>query len=150
MSTDIMALSWLGLGAFLMLLEIVLPGLVVVFLGFGALIVALAVYLGWVAGWINAGTLFFVASLGSLLLLRGMFQRMMPGQVETGDTDDDTIGVGVEVEVIEDVGPGEDEGRIRYGGTTWRATSYDKLIPAGEKAKLVVREGQVWLIETLD
>jgi membrane protein implicated in regulation of membrane protease activity len=114
------------------------------------MIVALSVYLGWVAGWMNAGTLWFVSSLGSLLLLRGMFQRMMPGQVETGDTDDDTVALGMVVEVIEDTGPGDDEGRIRYGGTTWRATSYDKKIPAGSKAKLVVRQEQVWLIEPLD
>ena len=75
---------WLVLGVVLTLLELVLPGAVAVFLGFGALAVALALYLGLVEGWISAFTFWFISSLLLLIILRSFLQRICPKEWRKG------------------------------------------------------------------
>ena len=80
---------FLGLGLLMIALELIIPGLVVVFLGGAALVVAAALYAGIVAGWMPAFTLWFIASLVMVLGVRSAFTRFLPGSSVRQLTDED-------------------------------------------------------------
>ena len=138
---------WIIAGIVLLVLELVVPGLVLVFLGAGALLVALLVWLGVVESWTAAITTWFVSSLILLVGLRSFFYRLMPGEAEQGaSTDEDADAFGEIVEVAEAIAP-DAPGRIRYRGTTWEAACYSETLEAGSKARIVYRENLVWVVE---
>ena len=141
-----MLTTWIVVGAVLLVLELIVPGMVLVFLGAGALLVALLVWLGLIQTWVASITTWFIASLVLLLVLRGFFQRFMSGEAEAQSTDEDFAAYGEVVDVVEAIGP-DKEGRIRYRGTTWQATCYDHTLEAGSKAQIVYRESLVWIVE---
>ncbi len=141
-----MLTTWIVVGAGLIVLELIVPGAVLVFLGAGALLVALFIWLGLIQTWVTSITAWFISSLVLLLVLRSFFQRFVSGDVEKQSTDEDIDAYGDVVEVVETIGP-DREGRIRYRGTTWQATSYDYTLEAGTKAQIVYRESLVWIVE---
>lgn len=144
-----MLTTWIVAGAVLIVLELIVPGMVLVFLGAGALLVALFVWLGLVQTWAASITTWFIASLALLLVLRGFFQRFMSGDTETQSTDEDVDAYGEVVDVVEAIGPNQ-EGRIRYRGTTWQAACYDHTLEAGTKAQIVCRENLIWIVEPVN
>ena len=129
-----------------MVLELVVPGAVLVFLGAGALLVALLVWLGLIQTWVASTTTWFIASLVFLLVLRSLFQRFISGDTEKQSTDEDLDAYGQVVDVVEAISPGE-EGRIRYRGTTWQAVCHDQTLAAGTKAQIICRENLIWTVE---
>ena len=138
---------WIVAGIVLIVLELVVPGMVLVFLGAGSLLVALLVWLGLIESWTAAITTWFVSSLVLLVGLRNFFYRLIPGDAEEGaSTDEDANAYGEIVEVAEAITPGS-PGRIRYRGTTWKAACYDEKLEAGCKARIVYRENLVWVVE---
>lgn len=62
-------------------------------------------------------------------------------------TDEDVEAVGKIVEVVKEVGSGNDHGRIRFGGTTWPAVTKEGVIMAGKKARILYRDNLVWIVE---
>ena len=54
---------WAVVGIVLILAEFLVPGLVVVFLGMSALLVAIGIYLGWLVGWMNIMVFWFISSI---------------------------------------------------------------------------------------
>lgn len=144
-----MLTTWIVAGAVLIVLELIVPGMVLVFLGAGALLVALLVWLGLVQTWVASITTWFIASLVLLLVLRGFFQRFISGDAETQSTDEDFDTYGKVVDVVEAIGP-DKEGRIRYRGTTWQAACYDNTLEAGTKAQIVCRENLIWIVEPVN
>ena len=147
---DALTLFWLILGGVLIVSELVVPGLVVVFLGVAALLVAGALHLGFIEHWIGSFTTWFVASLGLIVALRGAVQRLFPPEVVRREIDEDTEAFGCEVEVVEAVGPDRSDGRIRFRDATWSARSLKTFLPAGSRARLVFRENLIWVVEACD
>ena len=137
---------WIVLGAVLIVLELIVPGAVLVFLGTGAMLVAFLIWLGLIQTWVASVTTWFIVSLVLLLVLRSFFQRFISGDIERQSTDEDLDAYGEVVDVVEAIGP-DKEGRIRYRGTTWQATCYDHTLEAGSKAQIVYRESLVWIVE---
>lgn len=147
MSAEQVTWVWAGAGALLMALELVVPGLILVFLGAGALVVAGVRALGWVQGTLPSLTAWFVASSALLLGLRSLLQRLLPGQTERGQTDEDADAFGQVVPVVEAIPGGEAEGRIRFHGTSWPARSAEGPIEAGAAARILYRESNAWVVE---
>jgi membrane protein implicated in regulation of membrane protease activity len=141
-----MTTNWIVLGALLIILELVVPGAVLVFLGIGALLVALLTWLGLLQTWVASITAWFVISLALLLVLRGFFQRFISGDEEKHNTDEDADAYGSIVEIVETITP-ENEGRIRYRGTTWQAACYDHTLEVGEWAQIIFRENLLWIVD---
>jgi membrane protein implicated in regulation of membrane protease activity len=141
--------AWIVAGVVLIILELVVPGAVLIFLGVGALLVALLIWLGMVQTLVSSITAWFIASLVLLLVLRSFFQRFVSGDAEKQSTDEDLDAYGEVVDVVEAVGPSQ-EGRIRYRGTTWQAACYDHTIEAGAKAQIVYRENLIWIVGPTD
>ena len=138
---------WITAGIILIVLELVVPGMVLVFLGSGALLVALLIWLGLIDAWTAAITTWFVSSLVLLVGLRNLFTRFMPGDAEeAASTDEETDAYGTVVEVAEAIAP-DSPGRIRYRGTTWQAACYGEAMAAGSKARIVYRENLIWIVE---
>jgi inner membrane protein len=143
--------AWLIFGAILMLLELFLPGLITIFLGAGAWIVALLLALNLIDSWPIAIILWFIISTALTLGLRGFFTRLLPGETEESfETNEDIEAFGKVVEVVQEVRPNSKEGRIRYQGTTWAATCVESPIKVGAKATIVARENLLWVIEEFD
>ena len=66
------SLFWVIAGSALVVAELIIPGGIVVFLGIACLMVAGALWLGFISTWVGSLTLFFIASLTLILLLRSL------------------------------------------------------------------------------
>ena len=141
-----MLMAWIVAGGVLLLLEVVVPGMVLGFLGSSALLVAALIWLGWLDTWVSALTAWFVISLVLLISLRGLFQRLVGGDSERQSVDEEHDAYGVVVDVVETITP-QQQGRIHYRGATWQAACYDHTIEAGSKAMLAYRDNLVWVVE---
>lgn len=142
-------LFWLVLGIFLMLSEIIVPGLVVVFLGIASLFVAFGIWMGWLQGWVEVMTAWFISSLALIFSLRQVFARLAPGNTQISNMDEDVDAIGQVVEVVKTINPSSEDGRIHFRGTTWAAKS-NQIIKQGEKAILDSRELNLWVVSPLD
>ena len=147
MTADPITLAWVAAGVLLMLSEFIIPGMVVLFLGAGALVVATARVLGVVDSWMGCFLLWFCSSLGLILTFRGVLQRFVSGDADFQSTDEDADAFGQIVEVVQPVTTRGEKGRIRFRGSTWPARCLTQELPAGSRARIVGRDNLVWLIE---
>ena len=141
---------WLGLGAFLMVAELIIPGGVVVFLGLAGVLVAAGVGLGLITSWVNALTSFFVLSLGLILVLRAFFMKYAGGDFSRGNVVEILDDVGEQAPVIEAIGPGQTKGKIEFRGTHWHALGDGSHIDVGSTVRIVGRENVSYIVELVD
>jgi len=141
-----MSWSWTVLGFVLILAELILPGAIVVFLGLAALIVSTSLYLGLISGWISALTLWFISSLVLIIALRHLLQKFIQGDVEKQNTDEDLDAFGALAIVTEKIDP-EQDGRIDFRGTSWKAKCFEGPFLPGMKVKIISREDITWIVE---
>ena len=147
MDIDTITWLWLICGLVLMVSEIFVPGLVVVFLGLSAILVAAGRWLGFIDGLMNSFTFWFVFSLMSVLGIRGLINKLLPGNVFRRFVDEDKDAIGHLVEVIEETSNEHEDGRIRFRGTTWKAkTEFGRIFP-GQKARIQGRHEMVWIVD---
>jgi membrane protein implicated in regulation of membrane protease activity len=132
-------------GVALLLIEVALPGLLFLFFGMAALVVALVTWLVAVPVWAQ-WILFSVLSVLSLFLLRKTLKKIFVGDKNAAASiDDDVVGKGATV--VEAISPNR-AGRVEFRGCTRTAES-DEEIPVGtavricskENITLVVRRG---------
>lgn len=137
---------WSILGIVLIVLELLVPGLITVFLGAGALVTAAALKLGLIEGWFQACLVWLGSSLGFVVMLRRVLMKYFGGKTEKVSTDEDLAAFGEVVEVVERISIDE-EGRIKFRDTTWRAKSLGPTIEPGQEALIVYRDHLVWMVE---
>ena len=141
---------WFLIGLGIMLVELALPGFVIIFFGIGAWITAFLVWVG-VLDSLNAQLLAFVgASIASILALRGWLQRTLQGRVsdeELSETGlDDFIGHKAKVSVA--ISPDSTEGRVDFRGTGW-AASARVAIPAEVTVRIVSKDNLTLQVEPI-
>ena len=141
---------WLGFGIFCVLSELLLPGLVMVFVGLGSLTVVLTMHLGYIHTIPEQFTTFFISSIFYLVTLRFLVLRLVPINEIKTDIDEDRAALGSIVTIIDDITP-ESLGRIEYSESTWQAKADDSKITilSGDKAKVVGRENITWIVQKL-
>lgn len=134
----------------LMIAEMFLPGGVAFAFGFAMLPVLALFHFGLVTsvgglvgGWIALAT---ALAVGTQVVLR----RCFPPEIANQASDEDLEAYGTMVEVLEEISPDGNAGRIRYQGTSWGATSLDRPLARGDKARLVSRDGMIWIVEPVD
>jgi membrane protein implicated in regulation of membrane protease activity len=144
-------LIWFIGGVVLMLLEFIVPGGIVFFLGLGATLVALLLHLGLIDGWVHAFITWFIGSLALLFGLRGVVQKIIPAQVERGGTDEDLDAYNKIAKVSERI-PADGEGRISFRGSTWSARNYhrDRDLEPGTEVRIIFRENLAWMVEAVE
>ena len=114
-------LFWFLLGLGLLLLELVLPGFVVIFFGLGAWITALVCLVA------NPGIdlqiiIFTVSSLLSLIFLRRLLKnRFFKGETESPATLEEEF-INKRAIALSDI-PAGDVGKVDFKGSTWNAIS---------------------------
>lgn len=142
-------LYWLIAGGVLVLLEFFMPGLVVVFLGLGALLTGGVIYLGWIHNPFYILLCFLLASIAMLAKLRGLILRLYPSDIEKSETDEEALVVGQEAHAISHITAHDFSGRIRFAGTTWSARSVESDIHQGATVEIVGRENIHYLVRRM-
>lgn len=133
-------LFWLVVGGILVLLEFFIPGLVVVFLGLGALLTGGALYLGCITDPVYLLAFFGLSSILMLATLRRLVMRFYPSDSEQVETDEDKLLIGQKALAISPITPFDFSGRIRFSGTSWSAKSEKGMIAEGSEVTIVGRE----------
>jgi membrane protein implicated in regulation of membrane protease activity len=142
------ALYWLVIGVMLFFLELAVPGFILFFFAVGALLTALVAWL-FPLGLAWQLALFISASLIALFGLRNIIQQRLhtPASDEDEEEDKDVMRAvaGEKGVVCTTIAPPA-EGRIKYSGTTWRATA-DEKIDEGEIVAIVAQKDLIIHVE---
>ncbi len=140
---------WLGSGIFLMAIEFLVPGLVLVFVGLGALTVALGMHLGYIDEIVQQFITFFISSIIYLLTLRFLVLRFVPSVTRKENIDEDEEVIGSIVELVADINSGE-FGRVEHSGSSWQARAEgDQAILKGEQVKIIGRDNITWIVQKI-
>ena len=140
---------WLSSGIFLTAIEFLVPGLVMVFVGLGALTVALGMHLGYIDEIVQQFITFFISSIIYLLTLRFLVLRFVPSVTRKENIDEDEEVMGSIVELVADINSGE-FGRVEHSGSSWQARAEgDQTILKGEQVKIIGRENITWIVQKI-
>ncbi len=134
------AKAWLIIGMVLMMLELVVPGFVIIFFGIGAVLVGLLTWL--IPGLSDIAQLFLlpILSIAGLAVFRRYFvKRVVKAGTETGTNFDDNDCIGKVVKVVEAIAP-ETPGKVELNGVNWTA-SCESAVSVGQNVKIVSRSG---------
>ena len=138
---------WLGSGIFLMAIEFLVPGLVMVFVGLGSLTVALGMHFGYIDGILQQFITFFISSIIYLFTLRFLVLRFVPSVTRKENIDEDEEVMGSIVEIVADINSGE-SGRVEHSGSTWQARAEgNQTILKGEQVKIIGRDNITWIVQ---
>lgn len=130
--------------------EFITPSFVAGFLGIAAVIVGGLHAIGVVDG-LWASTLSWAAlSVLLTLALRPIARRWLRAESRRDDSDEDRDAFDTIVDVISTIDDSSDQGRIRFQGSTWSATSTRGTIEKGHRARIVYRDKLVWIVEPVD
>ncbi|MDF7808099.1 NfeD family protein [Pontiellaceae bacterium B12219] len=139
------AFWWAMVGIGLMLCEFVVPGLILFFLGIGALITALLVWLLPISLTVQLAV-FAVASLAALFGLRRLMKPIFTGRAtDVNETDFSEGMAGQEAKVTEAIAP-DASGRVMLNGTTWKAES-DEALSAGQVVVVVGQKSLTLIVK---
>ena len=136
---DKVAWSWVFSAVVLFIVEVATPGLVAIFFGLAALVMALLVALwpGISGAW--QSVLFALLSIVFLVALRRLFKKVFTGRRtainDTGLGDDFVGRTAVITEAIHNNLPG----RVEFNGTSWSAIA-KQPIPVGAVVEIVSKD----------
>ena len=140
---------WLGSGIFLMAIEFLVPGLVMVFVGLGSLTVVFGMHFGYIDGILQQFITFFISSIIYLLTLRFLVLRFVPSVTRKENIDEDEEVIGSIVELVEDINSCE-FGRVKHSGSSWQARAEgDQTILKGEQVKIIGRDNITWIVQKI-
>ena len=140
---------WLGSGIFLMAIEFLVPGLVLVFVGLGSLTVVFGMHFGYIDGILQQFITFFISSIIYLFTLRFLVLRFVPSVTRKENIDEDEEVMGSIVEIVADINSGE-FGRIEHSGSSWQARAEgDQTILKGEQVKIIGRDNITWIVQKI-
>ncbi len=139
------ALIWFLIGLSCVIAEFSLPGVIIVFFGAGAWVVAIITYFID----INVAaqvSIFTITSIMALILLR---KKIIPASDENENSDIKDEFIGKIAVVKEPVIKGK-PGRVIFKGATWKAeTRSDEALEEGCRVKIVGQESILLYVEPL-
>lgn len=145
-----MTIAFLVGGLALIASEAAYLSLVQVFFGVSALMVAGLRAAGVIDSAGASLLLWSFMSVAMALPLRPLARKYFKsGEARHDHSDENRDAMGEIVEVVEEISDGHQHGRVRFQGTTWAAQTTEGTIPAGGKAKLMVKDKTVWIVEPL-
>jgi membrane protein implicated in regulation of membrane protease activity len=134
-------LFWFILGVVLFIVEMVVPGFVLMFFGIGAWITAILTWTGVISSFSMQVVVFLVSSLVTLFLFRSRLSNYFKGKASDSE-DSLTSVVGQKAVVKKEIKPGEVSGKVEFNGTMWNAEA-DEFIPEGTVVGIVERKNLV-------
>ena len=141
-------LLWFLIGFILIILEFGIPGVITVFFGIGAWLVAFLCLFFNVP--LNLQILIFiVGSILPLILLRKWFKQLLEGRSVVGPVDLDELEefLGKKVIVTEEITP-DRRGRVEFRGSTWKAEAYEN-IAVGTTVEIVDKNNITLIVKSL-
>lgn len=134
---------WFLGGIVLLILEMFIPGLVIIFFGFGAILtgVLTAVFNLPIAWEI---VIFVISSVAFLMLFRKYFMNRFDNEKAEEELSDK---VGQFAEVLEDIRPGR-IGTVLFQQVPWKAKS-DRIIGKGETVKITGTDNITLIVEPI-
>lgn len=137
------AVIWFLVGLGLLLLELALPGLVILFFGAGAWVTAIVcaitdINLNWQI------LIFLVASLIGLVLLRKYLKKRFFGRTDKEIEDQLEEFIGKKAKAIDDFKDGS--GKVEFKGTRWSARC-DKPVKKGEWVTIQSKESLIFTVK---
>ena len=142
--------GWLILGIILILSELILPGLISIFMGIAALLIAGIISIGFISNWMSAVIAWMVLSILLIITLRAWTLKIWPGETSKGSMDEDEDAQGSLVNAVTDITSDEIGGQINFRDALWQARTDGRTIKKGETARLVKRSGLVWTVSPLN
>lgn len=139
-------LIWFLIGAGLLLLEFVAPGLVLIFFGLGAVITSLACWLGFADTIPTQIMIFCIASLLFLLGLRRYVKQWFGGVSDKRPDEIDAVFAKQVVKVVLEIPGGSARGKVEINGSDWNAIS-DEPHAVGEMVTIVKRDGLIVVVK---
>jgi membrane protein implicated in regulation of membrane protease activity len=139
-------LIWILGGLILSLLELIVPGGIIVFVGVAGIIVGLLIKFGFITSLVTSFIVWFILSIVFMFVLRSFFMKYFEGETFIENTSEDEDAKGAIVEVVETIFPYK-EGRIKFRGSSWKARS-EKEIKEGDKGVITGRDESVWIVES--
>ena len=140
-------LYWITAGIFLIILEIVVPGAILVFFGAGAVLTGVILYFGFIEDPYFQLLFWSASSLLLILFFRRYLHLWFPALERYKPVVEADELIGKEAEVIEEINSKNDTGRIRYQGTSWKAKSLEGDFPAGSMVKIYGRKNITLLVK---
>jgi len=132
-------LIWFLIGLLLLLAEFAIPGLIVLFFGVGAWIVAVTCLVAAPSLNVQLG-IFIGSSILSLALLRRWLKGMFMGHVTgTQDLNEDLNEFVGERAMVMQAITGKQPGKVELHGTNWKAEA-DAEIPEGAVVEVVAKD----------
>lgn len=144
---ETLALIWMAIGAGLVLLELIIPGAVLGFIGGAAILTGVLIQLGHLNGTVNIMMTFFISSIVFIMVLRTWLIKLFPSNERVENTDELQDAMGKIVDVTEEITPYR-RGRIKYLETSWEAQS-EEQIEKGDQAIIAGRDGNCWIVKPL-
>ncbi len=134
---------WIILGFALILLEFVVPGVLLVFLGASAIIVGVAIFLGYPEAHGIPFFTFAILSVAMIALLRKRIKTWFLGNTVSEENPEDLDDiVGREALVTSGFGEGSDSGNVEFKGANWQAKAMGGSSPKiGDRVKIIGQEG---------
>lgn len=137
------ALIWIIAGVAGLLLELALPGLIVMFFGLGALITGVACWV-FPIGFELQLLIFLLSSVLFIVFFRKVIKKSFYKKAESqADMDEEFVGK-VAVAMSDFV---DSKGKVDFKGSAWGATSID-TISKGDMVKIIDRDS-ITLVVTL-
>jgi len=141
--TDYTTLSWFVMGIVLILLELVIPGIIIMFFGCGALLVSLLLYCGLQLDSTGQALVFLISSLAFLALFRPIYMKLCKSgfnknQAPGADVHSEYIGK--KALVTKAIPGGIAQGQIEFKGAIWNAVS-NEPVAAGSWIEITDIEG---------
>lgn len=137
---------WFLIGVVFALLELLIPGLILIFFAFGALLTSLLC----LAVDVNVAlqiVIFVVISVSSLVLFRKRLKsRFFQNKKDKFQSDDDEFS-GQRVTVVEEISVAK-EGKVEFKGAMWTATS-DCELKKGDMAEIIGKESIKLIVKPL-
>ncbi len=134
---DLLLIIWLAVAAVMIVAEVVSLGLTTIWFAGGALVAALAAYLG--AKWLVQIILFAVVSLVLLIFTRPIAQKHLMKDPEKTNVEGLVGKTGLVTQTIDNV---KSEGVVKLNGLEWSARSENgDIIPSDEKVVVKAIEG---------
>ena len=143
-------LVWFALGVILIMLEFMVPGVILVFFGIGAVITAALTWFGILPTATWQVIVFCVSSLGLLFGLRKYFSRFFKGEVEGEEGYSASKEyAGQQARVIRAISPNSPDGRIQFEGTEWKAVA-SRYIPEGEIVEIIEKHNITFTVRPVN
>ncbi len=137
---------WFIAGLVMILLEFVAPGIVIVFFGIGAWVVAAGMWIGLIDSVPAQCMTFAISSLVTLFTLRRYLTAWFVGDSSNGADGIEDEFVGKTVRVVRAIGGNGHTGKVELKGAEWNARCHKEL-PAGSYATITKRDGLDLIVE---